>query len=269
MSEEVCRGNLLGVRINQVELQDAVDLVLTAAAERRALGVSALAVHGVMTAVGDSEYRYRLNALELVGPDGQPVRWGLNWLHRAGLRHRMYGPDLMYETCRAAAQRGLSIFLFGSSERTLEALSVRLRADFPELVIAGMQPSRFRPATEEERLADIETIQKSGAAIVYVGLGCPRQEIWVYENRNQLGVPVLAVGAAFDYWAGLLKRPPAWMQDRGLEWLYRFVQEPRRLWRRYALLNPAYVTLLTLQLLRILRFDPASAIEPRNPLRPS
>lgn len=262
-------GNLLGVRIKQVELRDAVDQVLSAAANRQPLGVSALAVHGVMTAVGDAEYRYRLNALELVGPDGQPVRWALNWLYRAGLRNRMYGPDLMYETCRGAEQQGLPIFLFGSSTKTLEALCARLRADFPNLVIAGTQPSRFRPATEEERLADIETVRGSGAAIVYVGLGCPRQEIWVYENREQLGIPALAVGAAFDYWAGLLRRPPAWMQDHGLEWFYRFVQEPKRLWRRYALLNPAYVTLLALQMLGIRRVDLGSATEPTGLVRPS
>ncbi len=263
------RSSLLGVELNTLDFPQVVDNVLAAAQEGRPLGVSALAVHGVMEAVRDRELQYRLNDLELVVPDGQPVRWGLNWLHSARLQQRVYGPALMAVLCERAADEQLPIYLFGSTEETLEGLRANLLGRHPTLQIAGSQPSRFRPAEEDERQHDLETIRSSGARMVFVGLGCPRQEVWVYENRRELSMPALAVGAAFDYHAGTLVRPPEWMQDRGLEWLHRLGQEPRRLWRRYLLLNPAYLTLLTMQKLRLRTIDTRRASEPVERVRPS
>ncbi len=263
------RSSLLGVELNTLDMAQVVDRVLVAARERRPLGVSALAVHGVMEAVRDRELQYRLNDLELVVPDGQPVRWGLNWLHAAELHQRVYGPALMAVLCERAADEELPIYLFGSTEETLERLRANLKRRHPTLQVAGSQPSRFRPAAEDERRRDLETIHSSGARMVFVGLGCPRQEVWVYENRRDLSLPALAVGAAFDYHAGTLARPPEWMQDRGLEWLHRLVQEPRRLWRRYLLLNPAYLTLLTLQKMHLKTIDTRRASEPAAAVRPS
>ncbi len=235
------RRDLLGVGLDCVDYDVAVDRIIHAALEGRHLGVSALAVHGVMTGHDDPQHRQRLRTLELVVPDGQPVRWALNALHRVGLTDRVYGPELTQRVCAAAAAADLPVYLYGSTDVVLRELATNLQAAHPGLRIAGMRPSLFRPATAEEQQAIAAEIDASGARICLVGLGCPRQEVFVHEHRDLLTMPMLAVGAAFDFHAGLLAQAPAWMQDRGLEWLYRLLREPRRLWRRYLVLNPRFV----------------------------
>ena len=224
------KKNLLGVGIDAVDYEASVARIVQAAQQKKPLGVSALAVHGVMTGVFDREHCYRLNQLELVVPDGQPVRWALNLLHRTGLPDRVYGPKLTLKVCEAAAKEGLGIFLFGSNQETLELLSQKLEECFPEIRIVGKCPSKFRTLDRSERDQLIEEIRASGADITLVGIGCPRQEVWAFEFREQLSMPVMAVGAAFAFHAGELAQAPTWMQDRGLEWLYRFTREPTRLW---------------------------------------
>ncbi len=249
------RHNLLGVGVNAVDYETAVSRIVDAARNRRPFGVSALAVHGVMTGVLDREHRHRLNQLELIVPDGQPVRWGLNLLHGTRLRDRVYGPDLMLRTCEAATQQGLPIYLFGSTESMLADLKQRLLARFPGLQIAGLEPSRFRTLTPAERNEIVERILQSGAAITFAGLGCPRQEVWAYEFKDRLRMPVLAVGAAFAFHAGQLSQAPPLMQRYGLEWFYRLTREPGRLWRRYLYLNPYFLWLLFLQKTGLRKFD--------------
>jgi exopolysaccharide biosynthesis WecB/TagA/CpsF family protein len=249
------KHNLLGVNVHAVDYEAAVCKIVEAAENRRPLGVSALAVHGVMTGVMDSEHRHRLNALELIVPDGQPVRWGLNLLHKTKLRDRVYGPNLMLETCRTAAEKRIPIFLFGGKQELLDDLSAKLLDKFPELQIAGMRASRFRTLSAGEKADVIQEINESGAGITCVGLGCPRQEVWAYEFKDDLKMPVLAVGAAFNFHAGQLAQAPPWMQKRGLEWLYRLFKEPKRLWRRYVILNPYYLSLLLGQWSRWKKFD--------------
>ena len=249
------KHNLLGVGVNAVDYDGAVDRIISAAREQRPLAVSALAVHGVMTGVLDSAHRYRLNSLDLVCPDGQPVRWGLNLLHGAGLSERVYGPQLMLEVCRAAADNELPIFLFGGDERLLDLLSMKLLEQFPALRIAGAKSSQFRRLSKVEWRELMAEVRGSGARIAFVGLGCPRQEVFVFEAREALPMPTLAVGAAFNFHSGLSPQAPPVLQRWGLEWLYRLVQEPRRLWRRYVLLNPAYMALLAAQKLGLRRFD--------------
>jgi N-acetylglucosaminyldiphosphoundecaprenol N-acetyl-beta-D-mannosaminyltransferase len=256
------KRNVLGVLVDAVDYDGAVEKILTAARDERGLSVSALAVHGVMTGVLDPEQRYRLNHLDLVTPDGQPVLWALNLLHRAGLPERVYGPELMMRVCHAAAKEGLPIYLYGSSQQVLDRLAPALQRGVPALRIAGMEPSRFRRTTSEEKEAITKRVRSSGARIVFVGLGCPRQEIFAYEYRDALSLPVVAVGAAFDFHAGLLPEAPRAMQRAGLQWLHRLAREPRRLWKRYLLLNPAYLGLLGLQALRIWRPDPSTARPP-------
>lgn len=258
------KHNLLGVRIDAVDYDGAVNRIINAARERRPLAVSALAVHGVMTGVLDAEHRYRLNKLDLVCPDGQPVRWGLNLLHRAGLNERVYGPRLMLEVCGAAAEGDLPIFLFGGDETLLATLSQNLLARHPSLKIAGTRCSRFRQLNASEWDELMSEVRSSGARILFVGLGCPRQEVFAFEAREAVSMPTLAVGAAFNFHSGLLPQAPPLMQRWGLEWLFRLVQEPRRLWRRYLFLNPAYVTLLAAQKLRLRRFDRESLDPPET-----
>ena len=200
-----------------------------------------MAVHGVMTGHLDPVHARRLNGLDLVVPDVQPVRWALNWLHGTGLRDRVYGPELLLRVASELAKQDLPLFLYGSRPEVLRDLVGGLRRHAPGLVIAGTQPSRFRRESEAEREQTLQQIRASGARAVAVGLGCPRQETWAFENAAMLDMPVLAVGAAFDFHAGRLPQAPPQLQRIGLEWLFRLTCEPRRLWRRYLLLNPLFV----------------------------
>lgn len=256
------KQNVLGIRVDAVDYEAAVERIVKAAIEQRPYAVSALAVHGLMTGVLDRQHRYRLNQFDLLTPDGQPVRWAMRLLHGIRLNDRVYGPKLTLEVCRRAESDQLPIFLFGGSEELLDKLEAQLAANFPRLIIAGRQASRFRRLTAEERDETIAAIRQSGARITLVGLGCPRQEVFTYEFREALSMPVLAVGAAFNFIAGELAQAPTYLQDRGLEWLYRLSKEPRRLWRRYLLLNPLYVSLLAMQMARLKSFDPADADPP-------
>jgi len=250
------KNNILGIMIDAADYDGAVRVIVNAAKQREPLSVSALAVHGLMTGVLDSEQKYRLNHFDLLVPDGQPVRWALNALYSAALKDRVYGPTLTLHVCRAAELEGLSVFFYGTTSDTLRALEGSLQRKFPKLRIAGMEPSKFRQLTPREKVELADRVHNSGAAIVFVGLGCPRQEAFAYEFRKIIGVPILAVGAAFPFIAELLPQAPRWMQNAGLEWLYRLFSEPKRLWRRYLVFNPAYLTLLILQALGIKKYSP-------------
>ncbi|MDG4834642.1 WecB/TagA/CpsF family glycosyltransferase [Solwaraspora sp. WMMD1047] len=254
----IARGkrNVLGVLVDAVDYEAAVDQVVTAAVDRRPFALTALAVHGVMTGVTDPPHNARLNSFDLVTPDGQPVRWALNLLHSAGLAERVYGPTLTLRVLERCAELGLPVYLYGSTEPTLARLVPALERMFPALKLAGVEPSKFRSAQPGEAAEIADRIRASGARLVLVGLGCPRQEIFAYAMRPLLDMPLMAVGAAFDYHAGLLRTPPPWMQRVGLEWLWRLGLEPKRLWRRYVLLNPAYLTRLTAQHLRLWKATP-------------
>lgn len=235
------RRSVLGIGIDAVDEDAATARILTAARDGRPYGVSALAVHGVMTGVDDPEQAARLNRLDLVTPDGQPVRWALRVLHGTRLPDRVYGPRLMLAVCRAAATEGLPVFLYGSDAHTLSLLQARLPLLVPGLLIAGVRPSRFGTSSPEQ-LDDIaRAVRASGARLCFVGLGCPRQEVFAHENRDRLSMPVIAVGAAFAYHAGLDDEPAQWVQRAGLQWLHRLVRDPGRLWRRYLVLNPRFV----------------------------
>jgi exopolysaccharide biosynthesis WecB/TagA/CpsF family protein len=250
------KRNVLGVLVDVVDYEAATSRVLDAAHAGRPMALTALAVHGVMTGVTDRAHGARLNSFDLVTPDGQPVRWALNLLHGAGLRDRVYGPTLTLRVLARCAAEGLPVYLYGSTESTLDRLVAALTEQFPDLKIAGRVASKFRTAEPGEDAAIAARIRGSGARVVLVGLGCPRQELFAYAMRPLLDMPLLAVGAAFDYHAGLLRKPPAWMQRYGLEWLWRLALEPRRLWRRYVLLNPAYLTRLGAQQARLWRATP-------------
>lgn len=260
------KRNVLGVLVDAVDYEAATRRILEAAITRTAYGVTALAVHGVMEAVDDGSLRHRINDLDLVTPDGQPVRWGLNLLHRVGLRDRCYGPTLMAHVCEAANVAGLPIYLYGSTPEVVDRLAANLRDRFAGIEIAGAAPSRFGRVAPAELDKIAAGICDSGARIVFVGLGCPRQEVFAYELRGRIGAPIVAVGAAFDYHAGLLREPPAWIQARGLQWLWRIMEEPGRLWKRYATTNPRYLLRLLAQRSRLWRPDPASTVPPDGEL---
>lgn len=250
------KRNLLGVLVDVVDYEAATAQVVAAAQERRPFALTALAVHGVMTGVLDPAHNARLNSFDLVTPDGQPVRWGLNLLHSAGLTDRVYGPTLTLRVLARCAELGLPVYLYGSTEETLGRLVPALERMFPALKLAGVEPSKFRAVQPGEEREIAERVRSSGARLLLVGLGCPRQEVFAHALRPLLDLPLLAVGAAFDYHAGLLRQPPPWMQRAGLEWLWRLGLEPKRLWRRYVILNPAYLSRLAAQKTGLWRATP-------------
>lgn len=204
--------------------------------------VTAAAVNLVMSAREDPEARAALLGATLAVPDGQPLVWALHALgHPAATR--IYGPDLMAHFCARAAQSGTPMYLYGG--RTPEALALlqeRLEQRFPGIVIVGGYSPPFRPLSAEEEKQVIADIDGSGAQVVWVGTGQPKQEKWMLAMRPRLAAPLLVgVGAAFDFHAGLVSQAPAWMGRNGLEWLYRLSREPRRLWPRYVRYNPRFI----------------------------
>jgi N-acetylglucosaminyldiphosphoundecaprenol N-acetyl-beta-D-mannosaminyltransferase len=260
------KRNVLGVAVDVTDYESSVERIVDAAKKGKAFAVTALPVHGIMTGALDPNHRYRLNTFDLLVPDGQPVRWALNLIHKVGLRERVYGPSLMLALCKSLAQEDLPIYLFGSREETIERLSRNLHRRFPALRIVGSQPGRFKVLSPREREDIVRAIRQSSAALVFVGLGCPRQEIWAYENRDALSMPAVCVGAAFDFHAGTVAQAPPTLQRVGLEWAYRLAREPRRLWRRYAIYNPLYVGMVAAQLSRAVDFDARPATRPERDL---
>lgn len=258
------RHNVIGIRVDAVDFDAAVGRIIAAAKAGQGYRVTALASHGVMTGFDEPAHAHRLNAFDLVVPDGQPVRWALNWLHGANLADTVAGPEMTLRTIAAAAREGLPIYLYGTIDTTLARLSANLLALYPGLVIAGMEPSKFRTVSAEEQDTINARIKASGAKLVFVGLGCPRQEVWVYENTPALSMPALAVGAAFDFHAGNIHRPPMWINRLGFEWLVRLVQEPKRLWRRYLVLGSRYLWAVFQQKTGLSRYSPEGQPAPQS-----
>lgn len=260
------KHNVLGIDVNAIDYEAAVGRIVDAGRRRQPMAVTALAVHGVMTGVADKTHQYRLNQFDLVCPDGQPVRWALNRLHGCDLADRVYGPELTLRLCEAAAREGISIFLFGATEQMLDQFAERLTGRFEGLQIAGRRASQFRQITSAERDQLAKEINQSGAGICFVGLGCPRQEVFAYEMRPYVEIPLIAVGAAFAFHAGMLEQAPPWMQRSGLEWLFRLSREPGRLWKRYITTNPAFASLAVLQKLGLFQARTDTGIKPDDEL---
>ncbi len=258
------KHSVLGIQVNAVDYEAAVDRVIKAGQANQSMAVTALAVHGVMTGVKDKAHNFRLNAFDLVCPDGQPVRWALNLLHGCKLNDRVYGPELTLRLCEAAGKEDVPVFLFGATEEMLDKFAKNLCDKFDGLRIAGRRASKFRTISPEECDLLAEEINASGAGICFVGLGCPRQEVFAYEMRDRLKMPLIAVGAAFAFHAGMLDQAPSWMQKRGLEWLFRLTREPGRLWKRYLTTNPAFATRLLLQKVGILRGRTDTGVKPNE-----
>ncbi|TWT52509.1 putative N-acetylmannosaminyltransferase [Rubripirellula amarantea] len=262
------KRNVLGIGVNAIDYEAAVAKVIEAGRSRSPMAVTALAVHGVMTGVSDKAHKYRLNQFDLVCPDGQPVRWALNRLHGCDLNDRVYGPELTLRLCEAAAKEDdVPVYLFGATEEMLDQFAERLCEKFPGLKIAGRKASRFRTLNEQERDELAAEINASGAGMCFVGLGCPRQEVFAYEMRDRVRMPLIAVGAAFAFHAGMLEQAPAWMQRNGLEWFFRLTREPGRLWKRYSTTNPAFASLAILQKLKLYAARTDSGVPPTEEVR--
>lgn len=244
------KHDIFGVHVSATTYEQLVPRLIDAAKGRQSAIADFMPVHGLVTAATETPFRRMINQFDVVAPDGQPVRWALNYFHKTGLDDRVYGPELTWRICRAAAEEGVGLFLYGATPEVVQALIKRLREEFPAINIAGWRSPPFRPLTPEEDAAYTQEINDSGAGIVLLGIGCPRQEVFAFEHRDRINAVQLCVGAAFDFHAGNKKKAPSWMQKRGLEWLFRLTQEPGRLWKRYLVYNSLYCWLFATHALR-------------------
>ena len=259
--------SVLGTPIDAISWLDALATIAVWATNRESRVVCICNVHSVVTASQDAEFGRVVNAADMATPDGAPVAWMLRRLGHIE-QQRINGPDLMWRYCDASQgmdrraalvmtdgsdgsneSHRSAIFLYGSSEETLIKLKAKLLLAFPALKIAGMSSPPYRMPSPDEDSATVAEINASGAGVVFVSLGCPKQELWMAAHRGRIHAVMIGVGAAFDYHAGTIKRAPTWMRDCGLEWLHRLISEPRRLWKRYLVTNTLFVLGAAKQLL--------------------
>ncbi|NJN82766.1 MAG: WecB/TagA/CpsF family glycosyltransferase [Caldilineaceae bacterium] len=246
--------NILGVDVSAINMQQAVQAIEGWIERRERHYVCVTNVHSIMECQHDKALRQVFNQAGLVTPDGVPLVW-LNRL--AGHRHveRVYGPDLMLAMCERSVPRGYRHYFFGGQTGVPDLLVQKLLHRFPKLQVAGSYSPPFGAWTTQEIQSVTERINQARPDIVWVGLGAPKQERWMAENVGLLETPALiGVGAAFDFHAGLKPQAPHWMQRNGLEWLFRFGTEPRRLWRRYLIYNPLFIGHVLLQLSGLRRY---------------
>ncbi len=244
---------ILGQRVDYTtyDLATAQILEMCRSGQRGYVCIST--VHMVMEGYDDDEFRQIVHAADLITPDGMPLVWGLRLL---GIKEaeRVYGPQLTPVICEEAAKQGVPVGFYGGTGEVLERMKANLLRDYPNLDIAYIYSPPFRPLTDDEDKQIVQDILASGAWILFVGLGCPKQEQWMATHKNRLPIPMVGVGAAFDFLSGVKSQAPRWIQDAGLEWLFRLFTEPKRLWRRYLYHNPRFMVLFALQLLGFKKF---------------
>jgi exopolysaccharide biosynthesis WecB/TagA/CpsF family protein len=239
----------LGVDVSATTYGELVEVLTEAATRRQPAIVDFMPVSNLTVAADDAGFRAKLNAFDVVCPDGQPIRWCLNHFHGLRLRSTVCGTSATLRLCESAARHGIGVYLYGSTPDTLDKLQANLLARIPELKIAGVESPPFAPLTAAERDAVIARINSSGAGLVFIGIGSPKQEHFAWEQKAHIRAVQLCVGAAFDFIAGTRRRAPEAWQRLGLEWLHRVWSEPRRLGRRYLVSNSRFVSLLVPALL--------------------
>jgi N-acetylglucosaminyldiphosphoundecaprenol N-acetyl-beta-D-mannosaminyltransferase len=234
--------DVLGIPLALTDYERTIEWMDAMVSRRERGYVCVAAVHTVMASEDDPELRQAVLNSSLTVPDGQPLVWAMNALGHE-LSSRVYGPELMDRYCARSADTGVRMYLYGGrNQGALVQLALNLRKRHPGLKIVGGYSPPYVAQTHEEELVIADEINRSGADVVWVGIGVPKQEKWMSRMRDRLNAPLLiGVGAAFDFHAGLIPQAPDWMQSAGLEWVYRLAHEPRRLWPRYARYNPRFV----------------------------
>ncbi|MFA5059047.1 MAG: WecB/TagA/CpsF family glycosyltransferase [Candidatus Omnitrophota bacterium] len=233
--------DILGVKISSVDIPAACAHIFRWIEQKNKTYVCIAPVSTVVRCQEDEQYRSIINGAAMVTPDGMPLVW-LGRLKGHKTIKRTYGPDLMLETCRLSQERNCAHYFYGGSQETCDLLEKNLRQKFPKINIAGKYSPPFRNLSFEEDKAIVEEINRCSPDILWVGLGSPKQDIWMSEHRLRLNVPVMVgVGAAFDFIAGTKSQAPIWMQNSGLEWIFRLCCEPGRLWRRYLIGNSKFI----------------------------
>ena len=240
--------SVLGVRVDVLTWTEAIDRIFVWALRRESRSVCICNVHSIVVARHFTEHAKAISSADMITPDGAPVAW---MLKRKGHRNqeRISGPDLMWLCCQKASEINTEIFLYGGTSSTLQILEQRLRAQFKNINIVGTYSPPFRELSVQEDAAIVEMINKSGARIIWVGLGCPKQEAWMQSHKNRVNAVMVGVGAAFDFHAEIAKRAPLWMRRNGLEWLHRLVHDPRRLAKRYLVGNSIFAMAALVDLL--------------------
>ena len=245
---------VLGVRVNAVQIPDVIYRMENWIAERKACHfIAVTGMHGVMEAQHDPRFKGILNEADLVVPDGMPLVW-LGHHHGYSLRRRVYGPELMDTFCRMTGLK-YSHYLYGGKRAVATELAGVFKRKYGISIVGSYSPP-FRPLSEEEDEQIVSRINVIGPDVIWVGLSTPKQERWMHEHRKKLRAPVvLGVGAAFDLNTGRLRQAPSWMREHGLEWLYRLLREPKRLWRRYLIYGSQFTWNVSLELLHMKKFD--------------
>jgi len=233
-------SHVLGSHIDAVQWDEALSRIITWAERHQSRYVALCNVHSVVTAHQDDSFHSVIAHADMALPDGAPVAWSMR---RDGFpgQQRLSGPELMCRYLAEAEKIGQSVFFYGSTENTLNKLLARIKSIFPALNVAGAVSPPFRELSAEEDQAYVDQINQSGAHVVFVSLGCPKQEAWMAAHRGRIRAVMIGVGAAFDYHAGTIQRAPVWMQKAGLEWFHRLCSEPRRLFKRYAMTNSVFI----------------------------
>ncbi len=245
---------VLGVRIDAIQMSGAVAKMESLIESSEASSyVAVTGMHGIAEAQQDPHFREILNQADLVVPDGMPLVWLARW-HRHALRHRVPGSELMEAFCEKTGSQ-YRHFFYGGAPGVAEDLARQLHQRF-QIIVAGTYTPPFRPLTEIEESEVTARVGEAHADLLWVGLSTPKQELWMYEHRERLRVPLmLGVGAAFDMNSGRLRRAPEWMRESGLEWLFRLLAEPRRLWKRYLVTIPSSIWAVSLELFHIRKFE--------------
>ncbi len=240
--------NIIGSPVTALPFNSQIELMLKWASERKSSYVCVANAHMLVEAESEPTFRSVLQRADLVTPDAMPLVWMLRLL---GVRNqdRVAGMDIFFEICKIAQEKELSVFFLGSVPEILSDIKQFLTFDFPKLIIAGMEPFPFRPMALEEDIAVTQKINSSGANIVFVSLGCPKQEYWMAQHKGQINSVMIGLGGVFPVYARTVRRSPEWVKESGLEWLYRLIQEPNRLWKKYSTTIPLFVWLAVKQLL--------------------
>ena len=241
--------SILGMRVDATSYEDATRQIISWARSSQSRYVCVAAVSSVMEAHDDARFMQVMNQADLVTPDGMPLVWGLRWLGVEGAT-RVYGPDLTPSILEAAEREGVAVGFYGGAPDVLDALVAEVGRRFPGLQIAYRYSPPYRELTSQEDGQIAEAIDASGAKVLFVGLGCPRQERWMASHRLRVPAVMVGVGAAFDFLAGAKRQAPQLLRKMGLEWLFRLATEPKRLWKRYLGQNPRFALLFGTQLFR-------------------
>jgi N-acetylglucosaminyldiphosphoundecaprenol N-acetyl-beta-D-mannosaminyltransferase len=243
----LCSCYVLGMRVDATSYEHVTERVVRWAREERSSYVCVANVHMTMESYDSPEFRRMVNGADLVTPDGTPLVWVLRALG-VTQASQVRGTDLITSVAARAAREGVPVGLYGGTPGLLKDFAHLLKERFPEIRVACAISPPFRPLTPEEDAAFTREISSSGARILFVGIGCPRQERWMAAHKGKIPAVMIGVGAAFDFHTGRVRQAPRWMQRAGLEWIFRLLMDPKRLWRRYAKHNPRFIGLLLMQL---------------------